>query len=197
MDSAIGDSFETAVSQLTGMGHQIKPLTMADAVPTRLLIYSIADEVATVHREFRERGEPYGDDVAERLDSAERVTASEKEEAAKWRSMIKARFAEAFEEVDLLLTPTVPIRRKVIGEDFIEGRHYRAYLSYFTSLVNQSLHPAIAMPLADSGSPPASMQAIGPLWSELSLIALSRSLEETGVARFTPAPGSSTIASDG
>ena len=195
--SEIGDAFESAIAALTELGHTIVHLDLEGAIPTRKLVYSIAGEVTAVHAAFRAEGRPYGPDVAHRLDEAERVTDSQKEEAAQWRSMIKQRFGNAFHTVDLMLTPTVPARRKVIGEDIIGDRHHRAVLSYFTSMVNQSLHPAIAMPLTESGTPPASLQAIGPLDSEISLIAFARQLETEGMVGFTPSPVSSPTAGDG
>lgn len=102
--------------------------------------------------------------------------------------MIRRTFAGAFQSVDFIVTPTTPVMRKVIGEDMIGERHYRAVLSWFSALVNHALHPAIAMPLAGTGAPPVSLQAIGPLGSETSLIGFGRSLVEAGLAGFIPAP---------
>jgi Asp-tRNA(Asn)/Glu-tRNA(Gln) amidotransferase A subunit family amidase len=102
--------------------------------------------------------------------------------------MIRARFAEALSNLDLLITPTTPVMRKVIGEDSIGDRHYRAVLSWFTAIVNHSLHPAIALPLAGSGAPPVSLQAIGSPGSETGLIGFGRSLERAGLVEFNPAP---------
>ncbi|MDX1468032.1 MAG: amidase [Acidimicrobiia bacterium] len=197
MESEIGDAFEATIASLSDVGHRVVPIRLEGAIPNRNLVYSIADEVTAIHREFRAAGKPYGEDVARRLDEAEGVTESQKKEASDWRLMIKERFGDAFTRVDLLVTPTVPARRKAIGEEMIGGRHHRAVLSYFTALVNQALHPAIAMPLARSGSPPASLQAIGPMGSEAQLIGFARGLESEGVVGFSPPPESSTITGDG
>ena len=94
----------------------------------------------------------------------------------------------AVETADLLVTPTTPTMRKVIGEDMIGDRHYRAVLSWFSALVNHALLPAIALPLPGTGAPPVSLQAIGPLGSETGLIAFGRSLVDAGLAGFSPAP---------
>ena len=102
--------------------------------------------------------------------------------------MLRSRFADAFTEVDLLITPTTPVMRKVIGVDSIGDRHYRAVLSWFSALVNHALLPAIALPLSGTGTPPVSLQAIGPLGSETSLIDFGRTLEKSGLVGFIPAP---------
>jgi aspartyl-tRNA(Asn)/glutamyl-tRNA(Gln) amidotransferase subunit A len=100
--------------------------------------------------------------------------------------MIRTRFSDAFEHVDLILSPTVPVMRKVIGVDTIGDLHYRAVLSWFTSIVNHALLPAIAMPLIGSGSPPVSLQAIGPMGSEEMLLGFGGDLESQEVVGFDP-----------
>lgn len=191
-DSPISDEiaghFEAAAAALRDIGCEVVPVEVEGAVPARELVYSIAEEVTAVHREFRAQGRPYGEDVADRLERAAVVTDGQKSAAVVWREMIKDAFARAFTNVDVLITPSVPVRRKVIGEDLIDGLHYRTVLSYFSSLVNQSLHPAIAMPLRDTGSPPASLQAIGRLGSEPSLLSFASTLEQTGITEFGLAP---------
>jgi Asp-tRNA(Asn)/Glu-tRNA(Gln) amidotransferase A subunit family amidase len=58
---------------------------------------------------------------------------------------------------------------------------YRPALSHFTSLVNQILLPAIALPLDAPGAPPPSLQLIGPAWSEHRLLGLGRAMEAVGI----------------
>lgn len=189
MTADVAEAFQDAIERIRGLGHEAKPIEMPDVAPSIHIVHAIAPEVREVHRPFRERGEVYGEDVAERLDDAEKVTDEEIAEARSWQTMVRNRFADAFATVDFILTPTVPVRRKVIGEDSIGGKHYRSVLSYFTSLVNQTLLPALAMPIADSGEPSASLQAIGPLRGEPGLIGLGRLLEREGVVAFRAAPG--------
>jgi aspartyl-tRNA(Asn)/glutamyl-tRNA(Gln) amidotransferase subunit A len=176
------------VRSLEELGHVTAIVEMEGVLPATELIDSIAGEVSEVHREFRAQGLPYGDDVARRVDDC-LATSYERIEAGKeWQKMIRRTFAGAFQSVDFIVTPTTPVMRKVIGEDMIGERHYRAVLSWFSALVNHALHPAIAMPLAGTGAPPVSLQAIGPLGSETSLIGFGRSLVEAGLAGFIPAP---------
>ena len=141
-----------------------------------------------MHRQFREEGLPYGGDVAKRVDDCLHTDPDRIEAGKAWQTMIRRRFADAFGEVDLIITPTTPVMRKIIGEEMIGDRHYRAVLSWFTALVNHALHPAIALPLAGTGAPPVSLQAVGPLGSETSLIDFGRTLEESGLVGFIPAP---------
>jgi Asp-tRNA(Asn)/Glu-tRNA(Gln) amidotransferase A subunit family amidase len=94
--------------------------------------------------------------------------------------------------VDVLATPTAGTNRKVIGEPTIliddEPLSYRLVLSWFSSLVNHMGVPALAVPLLDTGSPPMSLQLIGPSWSERKLLQIGRELERADVVGFRPPP---------
>jgi aspartyl-tRNA(Asn)/glutamyl-tRNA(Gln) amidotransferase subunit A len=188
MEERVARSFETSIDVLRGLGHTVTPVEMPDVVPAPELIHAIAGEINDVHSGFRARGLAYGEDVARRLEDCAAVTSEQIEAGIDWQRMIRSRFSEAFESHDLLITPTSPATRKEIGNDSIGDRHYRAVLSWFTAVVNHSLHPAIALPLAGSGDPAISLQAIGSLGSETGLIGFGRSLESAGVVGFTPAP---------
>lgn len=190
-DDDIAAEFQRAVEALTDLGHEVHPIEVPDVFPSVQLWSAIAEEVRDVHRRFRETGKEYGPDVTQRLDDADNVSDSDIEMGHRWQQTIRDRFSDVFATVDYLITPTVPVRRKVIGEDLINGHHYRSVLSYFSAVVNHSLHPAIALPLAESGEPPASLQVIGPRDSEMALIGVGRQLELADLTQFEPAPPNS------
>ncbi|HEX6286807.1 MAG TPA: amidase [Acidimicrobiia bacterium] len=190
-------TFETVVTAFNELGHEVHGMEMPDAVPSRQLIDAIGREVTAAHREYRERGESYGSAVEARIEVAESVTPEAAEAARQWQAMIRSRFSDAFATVDLLVTPTCGVRRKVIGEEDIGGKSHRTVLSYFSALVNHALHPALALPIQDSGRPPASLQVIGPLQSEVPLIEFGKTLESAGITGFTPAPANSPITGGG
>ena len=188
----IADEFQWAVAALREEGHQVHPISMPDVVPSPMLWNAIAEEVREVHRQFRSEGQPYGEDVRVRLEDAEAVTEADIRAGRDWQEMIRQRFADAFGTVDFLITPSVPVRSKRIGEDTIDGVHYRSVVSYFSALVNHSLHPAIALPLATDNDPPGSLHVIGPMRSEPKIIAFAHWLEHAGISRFRTAPGKFT-----
>lgn len=142
-------------------------------------------EAASTHRQFRSEGKPYGPEVATRLDAAERVTGDEYVAAHRWRAALVEAFAVVFSRVDLLITPAVAARRKVIGEDQIGGHHYRSVLSWFSALVNHAGVPAIAIPLtinSEPSLPPPSLQVIAPWWREEALLAFATRIEAEDLA---------------
>lgn len=197
IDDEVRAAFEGATTVMREMGHAVHPIQMPDAIPSRRLIDAIGPEVTAAHREYRRRGESYGAAILSRIEVAESVTTEAAAAAHDWQTMIRSRFADAFATVDFLVTPTVPVRRKVIGQDNIGDKSHRTVISYFTALVNHALHPALALPIANSGAPPASLQVIGPLDSEGALIAFGRSLDEAGISGFTPAHVNSSITGGG
>lgn len=197
MDDDVRAAFEGAVTALGDMGHEVHPIQMPDAVPGRQLIDAIGREVSAAHKEFRARGESYGPSVLSRIEVAESVSPEAAAAAREWQAMIRFRFADAFATVDLLITPTTATRRKVIGEDMIGEKSHRTVISYFSALVNHSLHPALALPISHSGAPPASLQVIGPLQSEAALIGFGRSLDDAKITGFSPAPLNSSITDGG
>ena len=188
MEERVAKSFEKTIEALRGLGHTVTPIEMPEVLPAPELIFAIAEEISLVHSEFRARALPYGDDVATRLDDCAVVTSEQADAGRGWQRMIRSRFGEAFESIDLLITPTSPAMQKEIGQDSIGGRHYRTVISWFSAVVNHSLHPAIALPLTGSAGPAVSIQAIGSLGSETHLISFGRSLESEGVIGFAPAP---------
>lgn len=196
IEQDVDEAFRGAIAAIRELGHEVHPIDMPDVRPSRHLIGAIA-EVATVHREFRDQGMTYSRAVEERISGVEAVTESEAAEGRAWQQIIRQRFADAFATVDFLLTPACASTRKIIGNDMIGDQNHRTVLSYFSAVVNHALHPALAIPIADSGGPPASLQVIGALNSEPDLITLGHALETAGIGSFEPAPSNSPKAADG
>ncbi|HEU4320217.1 MAG TPA: amidase [Acidimicrobiia bacterium] len=190
----IAEEFQRTVASLRDLGHEVHPIEMPDVLPTSQLIDAIGEEVSAAHRQFREEGAPYGSAVEARIVVAESVTPEAALEARQWQQMIRSRFADAFATVDFLITPACAARSKTIGEEGIGDKNHRSVLSYFSAVVNHALHPALAMPIEDSGAPPVSLQVIGALESEVDLIGFGRSLEQAGISGFAVAHRNSSTA---
>ena len=196
MADHIRGAFEGAVAALRGLGHEVHPIQMPDTKPSHHILGAIA-MVADVHADYREEGRRYGSSVDSRIELAEKTTPEERAAGREWQAMIRERFADAMATVDFLITPTCPVSRKVIGQEMIGDKSHRTVLSYFTAIVNHALHPALALPIANSGAPPASLQIIGDLDSELDLLSLGLWLEDARIVGFAPAPQNSPNATDG
>lgn len=181
-------SFESFLAELRRLGHTVVPVSAPDLQPDRRMLGAMAEEVLEFHRPFLEAGCDYGEDIASSLAYFRSLPPDEIIEGRRWQELVRRGFEAALDSVDFLLTPTVPVRRKVIGVRDIGSRHHRAVLSYFTAIVNHGLVPALAAPIAGSGSPPASVQVIGRLHDDLSVLALGSELEALGLVRFSRPP---------
>jgi len=189
MSQSVANHFRSTLASLVEMGHTVAEVDAPWLVPPGQIWEAIAAEVTAVHAPFRAQGKPYGDDVAARLDAAVEVDAAASAAAAEWQTELRDRMRMLYQSIDLLATPTVPTMVKVIGEDLIDGHHYRKVLSWFTALVNHTLHPAIALPVAGTGGPPFSLQLIGAMGSDLLLLGIGARMETDGLVRFNGAGG--------
>lgn len=192
-EAVIADAFGIALRRLEDLGALVVPVDDPRLVPWGRIQELAGAEAAHVHRRFRREGKPYGAEVGARLDAAEKVTPEAYLEAHRWRADLVEAFVGVFNHVDLLATPAVAARRKVIGEDLINGEPYRPVLSWFSALVNHGGVPALAAPLVDqaaggSDGPPPSMQLIAPWLSEDLLLGVAAYLEREGLVGFRPPP---------
>jgi aspartyl-tRNA(Asn)/glutamyl-tRNA(Gln) amidotransferase subunit A len=193
MTEEVREAFSKALDRLDDLGAVIREIRDPLLTPSRQLADLINGEVAAVHRDWlADPDREYGPEVAERLKRTLDVTLAEYVAAQQWRAGLRNATAAAFNEVDVLVTPTTGATRKTIGEPTIlvdgQARSYRLVLSWFSSLVNHMGVPALALPMRHPGSPPPSLQVIGPWWSEQLLLNLGRSLEAAGVAEVRRPP---------
>jgi Asp-tRNA(Asn)/Glu-tRNA(Gln) amidotransferase A subunit family amidase len=181
----VANAFAAALDGMRSAGARVERIEIPELLPT-LIPRATYAEAGDVHRAwFAEDPTRYGDDVRERLAVDLAHTARDVVAGAAWQSALRSAARGWFGRVDVLVTPTVPVLRKEIGVDLVdvdgELEPYRPALSWFTTPVNQLGVPALALPIG-AGSPPPSLQVIGPWWAEARLLAIGLALEESGVA---------------
>ncbi|HEY7704979.1 MAG TPA: amidase [Acidimicrobiia bacterium] len=185
-------SFEQAAAELQELGAELVEISDQLMVPFGKAADVVGPEVASVHRKWWDEGKPYGEDTAARMAPSMAVGFEAYVEGQAWRAKLARSFARSFTRVDLLITPAVAARRKVIGVEEIEGVHYRTALSWYSMLVNHAGCPALSLPHAAEGSPPFSLQLIAPWWQEDRLLGVAAWLEREGWAGFTVPPVSAS-----
>ncbi|WP_432082742.1 amidase [Streptomyces sp. WAC 04229] len=182
------DALHRVAELLRAEGHAVREdsavLPGADAYPRpfqlrqKLLAYNrylaLADELATRQADF----EPW---FAQLLHDGSSLTAEEA--AAHWahRAHLDQWTAELFERYDLLLLPTVPTTAwPAEGPDTLTAVQERTLPIAFTSVFNDTGHPAITVPagLAPDGLP-CSVQLVAPHHREDRLLAAARLVEES------------------
>jgi aspartyl-tRNA(Asn)/glutamyl-tRNA(Gln) amidotransferase subunit A len=121
---------------------------------------------------FPERAEDYGDDVRASLEASLTLTDSDVEASRRVRERHRDEVGNALQELDLLLTPTLPC----VAPRYGEGT--RTVLTRFTSLFNLVGWPALALPCgpAEDGLP-ASVQLAAPTGQDALVLAAGAMLE--------------------
>ncbi len=198
----VGRAVSAFVDACAGVGYKVEEVDEPSLAPIPEVTAASRAEILDVHGErFEKHPERYGPDVRKRLERSYGVTPHEMVVAARWISEARATIARLQSEgFTALVTPTVGTASKTIGNTTvdIDGSpvFYRVPLSSFTAPINAIGIPAIAMPITGTGTPPVSVQLVGPAWSEGHLLAVARHLEANEIVGYAPPPVTFSAATD-
>ncbi|MBU1494155.1 MAG: amidase, partial [Actinobacteria bacterium] len=118
MDGAVRSGFDWALQRLEQLGATVETVSAPLLRPTGMISASIRPEVAAVHgRWYAEDASRYGPEVRDRMAPAFDSEPNDYQAALAWRASLRAAFGRLLSDFDLLATPTVAARRKVIGEE--------------------------------------------------------------------------------
>jgi aspartyl-tRNA(Asn)/glutamyl-tRNA(Gln) amidotransferase subunit A len=133
-------------------------------------------EVADVHRElYAEHSDLYGANVAAKLETCLAVTDTEYEAGLRAREAHREQTAELFDEIDLILAPTLPFVAPPAGQD---ERGLRGQLTLLTWPFNVTGAPALALPYGPAEDDlPASVQIAGRPGADALVLAAAMLLE--------------------
>ena len=192
-DRATFDAFREVLDRLAALGATIETIDDPALEKTDPATFAAAAEVFRVHRErWEQHPETYGTDVAARLRLAATVGIDTAVDALEWDAGVRHALTRIFARFDVLATPTVGSTRKVIGDDKIdvdgERFSHRTVIAQYTWPVNRSGNPALALPIESEGTPPASLQLIGPRWREADLLEIGLGLEQAGIVNVQKPP---------
>jgi Asp-tRNA(Asn)/Glu-tRNA(Gln) amidotransferase A subunit family amidase len=188
VDRITRDAFRGVLDRFIALGATVETVDEPILEITEAAANAAAAEVYQVHKE-RWESDPdrYGSDVAARIRRAQTIGLDAATEAMAWDAGVRHALDRIFGRFDVLITPTVGSTRKVIGEDDMdingERIFHRAVIAQHTWPVNRAGNPALALPIESDGTPPSSLQLIGPRWGESSLLAIGLGLEEAGIVK--------------
>jgi aspartyl-tRNA(Asn)/glutamyl-tRNA(Gln) amidotransferase subunit A len=134
-------------------------------------------EVADVHRElYAENADLYGANVAAKLETCLAVTDAEYEAGLRARETYREQMAGLFDEIDVIIAPTLPFVAPAAGQD---ERDLRGKLTLLTWPFNVIGAPALALPCgpAEDGLP-ASVQIAGRPGQDALVLAAGKLLQD-------------------
>ena len=137
-------------------------------------------EPSSYHQAWlRERPQDYGDDVRTLLELGELYLATHYIQAQRYRTLLRTQFLDAFRDVDVFISPTLPFVATPIGETKVvieDGREEMMLMviMQFTGLPSLTGLPAISVPCGFSREGlPIGMQIIGRPFDEARLFRIA------------------------
>jgi aspartyl-tRNA(Asn)/glutamyl-tRNA(Gln) amidotransferase subunit A len=161
-----------AIATLERLGARVEEVALPHSVHAQTAGNGImASEAASLHASWlRERPEDYGPDVLQRIQGGLLVRATEYLYSQQMRTLVQQDFARAFQQVDVVLGPTVPLVAPRIGRTFEPGGPFkmapRAIANRMTVPCNLTGMPAISVPCGFSEGLPVGLQIMGPAFAE-------------------------------
>lgn len=147
------------------------------------LITSISEASSIHHSDMLIRPEDFGHDIRMLFELGELPSAVDYLQAQQVRRQLKQEFAKAFEEVDILAMPTLPILPNDIGDDWADLNGEKVDLIdniiRFMGPGNLTGLPALTVPCGFSQGLPVGMQFMGPAFGEAAILNVGYALEKT------------------
>ncbi len=173
-----------AIAQLADLGATVSEVSLPHArhaQPAGNAIMGV--ESAAWHQGWlQERSSDYGGDVLLRIRAGLLVRATEYLDAQRLRTLLQQDFAAAFEEVDVVVGPTVPLVAPLIGRTMEAsgtfGLSPRSIANRLTVPCNLTGMPAVSVPCGFSEGLPVGLQIMGAAFDEATVLRVAAAYEE-------------------
>ncbi|WP_370083877.1 amidase [Streptacidiphilus sp. MAP12-16] len=187
LDPEVRDAFEKALKHLMDLGGKVREVDVPYAGDILRMHRAIAfSEASASHEPFLlHQADEYGANIRDREEAGRAMLAGDYLKASRIRAVLCRDFSEVWRDVDLILTPTVPVPAAPIGTESVttssrgpEPTHtvYTRYLAPFSSLGL----PSLSVPCgATTGGLPIGMQLAGPPHAEALLFYAAGAYEAT------------------
>lgn len=186
-------ALRAAADVLAGLGAEIRTVSVdeIDDVHTDQRLMLSAEAYRYYRTALEESPEAFTPAMHQRLSVGRDITAAEIDGARSRRPAASARFAERFERIDALLTPTTPFPAPLIGTRVatVAGKEVSvsAELARLTAPSNYLGVPSLAVPFGRTESGlPLGVQLIGAPSAEPRLYRIGRALEATAPPMIAP-----------
>jgi aspartyl-tRNA(Asn)/glutamyl-tRNA(Gln) amidotransferase subunit A len=183
VDADVDAAVRAVARNAEAMGAYVIPVAVPDIAALNAVgrVILLAEASALMEPYLKERRADIGEDVLALLDQGRLLPATDYVNAQRLRRMFQGRFAEIWETVDVLLTPTTPITAPRIGETTaaVNGgqEDIRLASTRLVRGINVLGLPAISIPCGqDSRGLPIGAQIIGQPFAEAAVLRVAQAL---------------------
>ena len=180
VESAVRKAIDLLVSK--GAKVEIVKIPSLQYAEWAELVTSLSEASAIHHSNLKTRPDDYGNDIRLLFELGELPSAVDYLQAQQVRRQIKAEFTEAFKQVDVLITPTLPVVANDIGDDLVdlngESVDLINNIIRFTGPSNLTGLPALSVPCGFKGNLPIGLQIIGPAFQEGKVLNVGYAIEQ-------------------
>ena len=145
------------------------------------LATSLSEASAIHHQDLKERPGDFGADIRFLFELGELFSAVEYLQAQQIRRQLKNEFQAAFQEVDALIAPTLPVMAPDLGESEadLNGNMVDLIDNFirFTGPGNLTGVPAMSVPVGLNNGLPVGLQIIGRAFDEATVLRVGRLIE--------------------
>ncbi|GAB3267355.1 amidase [Arthrobacter pigmenti] len=183
VDDAIAASTLDAIAVLESLGASVRRVDIAglNRAEEALTVIDTAETSTVHHPNLCDRPGDYGSDVRLLLKRGHRPSAVEYLLSQEVRGQLSKAFEEVFHDVDVMISPTLPMRTPAIGEQEIDvnGRTVDASDSSMrlVGVANLLGLPALSVPCGVLDGMPIGMQMVGPARGEQKVLDLGHAYE--------------------
>jgi aspartyl-tRNA(Asn)/glutamyl-tRNA(Gln) amidotransferase subunit A len=184
VDRGVSKAVRGALDELRSAGLRLRPVKLPQmSLTVAAQLVTLRAEALAYHAGWiRSRPRSYGRDTRVRLQLGALVAATDYLLAQQARERMKAELRTIFTEVDILVTPTVPITAPKLGERYVRwGKRQETVdgaLVRFTQAFNLTGVPAISVPCGLAHGLPVGIQMIAPWNEEARLLGVGKLLEK-------------------
>lgn len=147
------------------------------------LVTSLSEASAIHHEDMLKRPQDFGDDIRMLFELGELPSAVDYLQAQQVRRQLKQEFQQAFQKVDVMIAPTLPVVASTIGDDTVDLNGQQVDLIdniiRFTGPSNLTGLPALSVPGGLKGNLPVGVQIIGPAFAEARILDVGYAIEQT------------------
>ena len=187
IDPEIKSAVTIAVKVFEAMGAIVEPveITGMERSAAMALLHLQAEAGFALAPFYKTHADQMDPMVKERVDEAHQIKAVDFLEAALYRQKVVRRLTEAFEKIDLLLTPATAICASQIVDEtvLIQGKKVPvgAAVTRYSRIYNFTGQPALVLPcgLSEQGLP-IGMQLVGRLWEEALVLKAAHLYQQHG-----------------